>query len=73
MDGSAKGNPGRAGCGGVLRYHNSRLVDVVVVTISSSTSDKMEEFMVLFIVKTKVFTSLFMVGRGFFEYFQHAK
>lgn len=29
FDGTAKGNLGKAGCGGVLRDHTSRIVDVI--------------------------------------------
>ncbi len=50
FDGSTKRNPRRVGCGGVLRDHNSRVVDVVVVPIGSSTSHRVEVLVALFIV-----------------------
>lgn len=49
--GSTKGNPGRVGCGGVLRDHNFRVVDVVVFSIGISTSHREEVFMALFTVR----------------------
>lgn len=40
FDGAANGNPGKVGCGGVLRDHTSRIVDVIVISIGISTSHK---------------------------------
>ena len=38
FDGAAKGNPGRVGCGGVLRDHVGNVIDVIAVPISHSNS-----------------------------------
>lgn len=40
FDGAAKGNPGKAGCGGLLRDHTSRIVDAIAIPIGISTSHK---------------------------------
>lgn len=54
FDGFAKGNLGRARCGGVLRDHNSRVVDVVAIPIRLCTSHRAKVSIALFIVKKVV-------------------
>ena len=38
FDGAAKGNLGRAGCGGVLRDHTDNIIDVIAIPIGNSNS-----------------------------------
>lgn len=54
FDGSTKGNPGRARCGGVLREHYWRVVGVVVITIGHLTSHKVEAIASLYTVRIVV-------------------
>ena len=51
FDGAAKGNPGRAGCGGVLRDHASNIIDVIIVPIGNSNSHIDEATATLYTMK----------------------
>lgn len=54
FDGSAKGNPGKVGCGGVLRNHYNTVVDVFAIPIGKSTSHKVEATISLFTIRMAV-------------------
>ena len=54
FDGSAKGNLGKARCGGVLRDHYSRVVDTIAILIGKSTSHKVEATTALFTMRIEV-------------------
>ena len=51
FDGSTKGNSSGLGCGGVLRDHYSRVVDVVAIPFGHSTSHETEAAMTLYTIR----------------------
>ena len=55
--GSTKGNPERAGCGGVLRDHNRRVVDVVAFPIVHLMIHREEAIASLYTIRMVVETS----------------
>ena len=65
FDGTTKGNPSKAGCGGVLRVHTCRIVDVIAIPIGISTSHKAEAMTTLYTMGLAVETghqNLWMEG-----------
>jgi len=57
FDGKAKGNTGKVGCGGVLRYHSSNIIDVIAIPIGTSTSHKAKATTTLYMMTLAVKTS----------------
>ena len=51
FDGATKGNPGRAGCGGVLRNHVGNVIDAIAVPIGHSNSHIAEATAALYTMK----------------------
>lgn len=51
FDKAAKGNLGKARCGGVLRNHYNTVVDFVVIPIGKSTIHKVEAMASLFTIR----------------------
>ena len=56
FDGATKGNPSRAGCGGVLRNHSSNIIDAIAIPISSSTAHKVKANAALYMMRLAVKT-----------------
>ena len=54
FDGAAKGNPGRAGCGGVLRDQVGNVIDAIIVPIGYSNSHIAEAIAALYTMKLAV-------------------
>lgn len=54
FDGATKGNPGKTGCGGVLRDHTSRIVDAISIPIVISASHKAEATTTLYTMRMVV-------------------
>ena len=56
FDGATKGNPRKAGCGGVLRDHTCRIIDAIAIPIGISTSHKVEATKTLYTMRLVVET-----------------
>ena len=54
FDGVAKGNLGKAGCGGVLRDHTCKIIDAIAIPIGISTSHKAEATKTLYMMRLVV-------------------
>ena len=54
FDGVAKGNPGKAGCRGVLRDHTCNIIDVISIPVGTSTSHKLEAIISLYTMRLVV-------------------
>ena len=56
FDSAAKGNPGKAGCGGVLRDHRCRIIDAISIPIGIYTSHKVEAMVMLYTMRLAIET-----------------
>ena len=56
FDGAAKGNPGKAGCGGIIRDHARNTIDAIEIPIGISTSHRAEATAALYTMKVVVET-----------------
>ena len=68
FDGAAKGNLGRAGCGGVLRNHIGNVIDAIAVPIGHSNSHIAEATAALYTMKLAVdlgYSKLWLEGDSF--------
>jgi ribonuclease HI len=54
FDGAAKGNPGNAGCGGVLRDHMGNVIDAIAIPIGHSNSHIAEATAALYTMRIAV-------------------
>ena len=52
--GTAKGNPSKVGCGGILRDHTRKIVDVIAIPIGISTSYKVEAMTTLYTMRLTI-------------------
>ena len=56
FDGAVKGNPGKAGCGRVLRDHIDNIIDAIAIPIGISNSHKAEATVALYTMQIVVET-----------------
>ena len=56
FDGAAKGNPGKVGCGGIIRDHVGNTIDAIAIPIGISTSHRAEATASLYTMKLAIET-----------------
>ena len=56
FDGAAKGNPRKAGCGGIIRDHAINTIDAIAIPIGILTSHRAEATAALYTMKLAVET-----------------
>ena len=74
FDGATKGNPGKVGCGGVLRDHTCRIIDAIAIPIGISTSHKAKTMATLYTMRLAMdigYQNLWM-GRRIAQHHEYA-